>query len=285
MSAVEATARPVPVVSSRFLRSELGMVFRRRRNQIILAVLAAIPAVIALAIWLTTPTDDGSGEGPPFLFSISQNGVFVALTAMTVVLPLFLPLAVAVVAGESVAGEASLGTLRYLLVVPVSRTRLLAVKYTAAVVYGLAAVLTVAVVGVGLGALLFPTGPVTLLSGSTVPLAEGLWRVLLVALYLAAMMAGLAAIGLFVSTLTESPIAATATIAVLSVLSQVLDQVPQLDWLGPYLFSHYWLDFGDLLRDPVATEGPARGLLATGAYVLIFGSLAWSRMTTKDVSS
>jgi ABC-2 type transport system permease protein len=282
MSAVDV--RAPALVSTRLFRSELGMIFRRRRNQAILAVLAAIPAVIAIAIKLTSPVNDGR-DGPPFLFSITQNGVFVALTAMTVVLPLFMPLAVAVVAGESVAGEASLGTLRYLLVVPVSRTRLLAIKYAGAVVYAAAAVLLVGLVGVGLGAILFPRGPVTLLSGTQVSLTEGLFRVLLVALYLAAMMAGLAAIGLFVSTLTESPIAAMATTAVLAVLSQVLGQVPQLDWLWPWLFSHYWLDYGDLLRDPISWDGITRGLLATGAYVLIFVSLAWSRMTTKDVSS
>jgi ABC-2 type transport system permease protein len=288
MSAVEAARpaarRPAPV-STRFLRSELGMVFRRRRNQAILAVLAAIPVVIAVAIKLTAPEDDGSGNGPPFLFSITANGIFVALTALTVVLPLFLPLAVSVVAGESVAGEASIGTLRYLLVVPVSRTRLLAVKYAGALAYCLAAALVVAVVGTLMGALLFPIGPVTLLSGTQVSYLEGLGRLTLVALYIAAMMAGLGAIGLFVSTLTESAIAAMATTAVLSVLSQVLNQVPQLDWLAPWLFSHYWLNYGDLLRDPIATAGVTRGLAATGAYVLVFGSLAWSRMTTKDVSS
>ncbi|CAA9273823.1 MAG: Efflux ABC transporter, permease protein [uncultured Corynebacteriales bacterium] len=285
MSAVETLpARPAPV-STRFLRSELGMVFRRRRNQVLLLVLAAIPVIIAVAIKVTTPTGTEADGGPPFLFSITGNGIFVALTSLTVVLPLFLPLAIAVVAGESVAGEASLGTLRYLLVVPVSRTRLLAVKYAGALVYCLVAALLVAAVGTVLGALLFPVGPVTLLSGSTVPYSTGLVRLLLVALYVAAMMAGLAAIGLFVSTLTESPIAAMATTAVLAVTSQVLDSVPQLDWLGPFLFSHYWLNFGDLLRDPVATEGPIRGLLVTAAYVLVFGSLAWSRMTTKDVSS
>jgi ABC-2 type transport system permease protein len=279
-----APIRPAPV-SSRFLRSELGMVFRRRRNQAILAVLAGIPIVIAVAIRVTAPVNDGTGDGPPFLFSIAGNGIFVALTALTVVMPLFLPLGVAVVAGESVAGEASLGTLRYLLVVPVSRTRLLAVKYTAALAYCLASALIVAVVGTVMGALLFPIGRVTLLSGTQVSYADGLLRLVLVALYIAAMMAGLAAIGLFVSTLTESPIAAMATTAVLAVLSQVLNQVPQLDWLWPWLFSHYWLNYGDLLRDPVATEGVVRGLLATAAYVLVFGSLAWSRMTTKDVSS
>ena len=286
MSAVDTLpVRPAPV-STRFLRSELGMVFRRRRNQVLLAVLAAIPVIIAVAIKVTTPSaEDAEGGGPPFLFQISGNGIFVALTSLAVVLPLFLPLAVAVVAGESIAGEASIGTLRYLLVVPVSRARLLAVKYAGAVAYCVVAALLVAAVGVGMGALLFPVGPVTLLSGSTVPYATGLVRLLLVALYVAAMMAGLAAIGLFVSTLTESAIAAMATTAVLAVTSEVLDSVPQLDWLGPYLFSHYWLNFGDLLRDPVSTEGPLRGLLVTAAYVLVFGSLAWSRMTTKDVSS
>ena len=286
MSAVAtapAVRRP-PVVSTRFLRSELGMVFGRRRNPAILAVLAGIPIVIAIAIKVTAPVNDGR-DGPPFLFSITANGIFVALTALTVVLPLFLPLAVAVVAGESVAGEASLGTLRYLLVVPVSRTRLLAVKYAGALAYCLAAAFIVAVVGTLMGALLFPIGPVTLLSGTQVSYGAGLARLLLVALYIAAMMAGLAAIGLFVSTLTESAIAAMATTAVLAVLSQVLNQVPQLDWLAPWLFSHYWLDYGDLLRDPIATGAVTKGLAATAAYVLIFGSLAWSRITTKDVSS
>lgn len=284
VAAPPAPTRAVRPVSSRLLRSELGMVFRRRRNQVILAALAAVPIVIAIAVRLAAPPEDPAG-GPPFLFSIAGNGVFVALTALTVVLPLFLPLAVSVVAGESVAGEAGLGTLRYLLVVPVSRSRLLAVKYAAMLAYCVAAALVVAAVGAGLGALLFPIGPVTLLSGTQVSLGAGLVRLGLVALYVAAMMAGLAAIGLFVSTLTESAIAAMATTSVLAVTSQVLDAVPQLDWLHPWLISHYWMSYGDLLRDPVATEGVVRGLLATGAYVLVFGALAWSRMTTKDVSS
>lgn len=289
MSAVEATApapvrRTPPLVSTRFLRSELGMVFRRRRNQIILLVLAAIPVVIGIAVKVSTP-EGTADEGPPFLFSIATNGVFVALTALSVVLPLFLPLAVSVVTGDAVAGEASIGTLRYLLVVPVSRTRMLAVKYAGVLAYVLAAALLVGAVGIGVGLVLFPTGPVTLLSGTQVSLAGGIARVVLVALYVAAMMAAVAAIGMFVSTLTESPIAATAATVVLSITSQVLDTVPQLDWLHPWLFSHYWLDYGDLLRDPLNVAGVTDNLLVTGAYVLVFGSLAWARMTTKDVSS
>jgi ABC-2 type transport system permease protein len=279
-----AGPRPVRRFSSRLLRSELGMVFRRRRNQMVLVVLAGVPVLIAVAVRLAGEPPSAN-EGPPFLQQIAGNGVFVALTALTVVLPLFLPLAVSVVSGDAVAGEASLGTLRYLLVVPVSRTRLLVVKYAGVLAYCIAAALVVAAVGVLIGLALFPVGPVTLLSGTQVSLAAGLWRLLLVALYVAASMAAVGAIGLFVSTLTESPVAAMATTTVLAITSQVLDNVPQLRPLHPWLFSHYWLSFGDLLRDPVATAGVLRGLLAAAVYVGIFGALAWSRFGGKDVSS
>ena len=286
MSVVEApaAARRPPLLSSRFLRSELGMVFSRRRNQVILLVLAAIPVLIGVAVKASTPEGNGT-EGPPFLFSIATNGVFVALTSLSVVLPLFFPLAVSVVTGDAVAGEASIGTLRYLLVVPVSRTRMLAVKYAGVLAYLLVAALLVGSVGIGVGLLLFPTGPVTLLSGTQVSLAGGIGGVAGVALNVAAMRAGVAAIGMYVTTLTERPSAPTAATVILAITSQVLDTVPQLDWLHPWLFSHYWLDYGDLLRDPINTSGVVDNLLVTGAYVLVFGSLAWARMTTKDVSS
>jgi ABC-2 type transport system permease protein len=294
MSAVETIAPPsapaaaagraVPrrLVSSRLVRSELGMVFRRRRNQAILVVLAAIPILIAVAVRLSAPSGN---EGPPFLSQITSNGVFVALTALTVVLPFFLPLAVSVVAGDAVAGEAGLGTLRYLLAVPVSRPRLLLVKYVGVVAYCLVATVVVATVGVLIGLALFPVGRVTLLSGTEISYASGLGRLLLVALYLAAAMAALGAIGIFVSTLTESPVAAMATTAVLAIASQVLDSVPQLHAIHPWLFSHYWLNYGDLLRDPIATDGLLRGLLAGAGYLAVFGTLAWSRFSGKDVSS
>jgi ABC-2 type transport system permease protein len=142
--------------------------------------------------------------------------------------------------------------------VPVSRTRLLAVKYAGALAYCLAAAFVVAIVGTLMGALLFPIGPVTLLSGTQVSYGAGLVRLLLVALYIAAMMAGLAAIGLFVSTLTESAIAAMATTAVLSVLSQVLDQVRSSTGWRRGCSATTGSDYGDLLRDPIATGGLTR---------------------------
>src|SRR5918912_492807 len=159
--------------NTRFLRSELWLIFGRRRNWAGLAVLAAVPVLIAIAVKVSPPRGPG-GEGPDFFASITSNGLFVALAALTVELPLFLPLAVAAISADTVAGEANLGTLRYLLAVPVQRTRMLLVKYTAVVIFAFAATLLVAAVGAMLGLILFGGGPVTLLSGRQVSFGEGL---------------------------------------------------------------------------------------------------------------
>src|SRR5713226_3357396 len=107
-------------------RAELATQLRRRRMIALLAVLAVIPAALSLAVYLSGGPE--SGRGPTFLDQVTHNGVFAALAGLTVTIPFFLPLTVAVVTGDSIAGEASLGTLRYLLTRPSGRTRLLAVK-------------------------------------------------------------------------------------------------------------------------------------------------------------
>ncbi|MDQ0822999.1 ABC-2 type transport system permease protein [Arthrobacter sp. V4I6] len=265
------------------LGSELGVMFRRRRTWAMLCALAAIPILIAVAVRLSSPVP--AGRGPAFLDRVTQNGLFVGLTAMLVSVPLFLPLTVGVVAGDTVAGEAGMGTLRYLLAAPAGRVRLLLVKYAGAVVFAVAAPLVVALVGAGVGALLFPVGPVTLLSGDSIGTGEALVRLLLIAAYLAVSLLGLSAIGLFMSTLTDVPVGAMAATVVLSVVSQVLDALPQLEWLHPWLFSHYWLEFGDLLRQPVSWDSFATNALLQGGYIALFGALAYGRFITKDVLS
>jgi ABC-2 type transport system permease protein len=284
MSAVETAPpvqRPRPI-STRFLRSELRLVFGRLRNLAALTVLAAVPVLIAVAVRLSGP---GDAEGPAFLSAITDNGLFVSLTAMTAVLPLFLPLAVAVVSGDAVAGESDLGTLRYLLTVPVRRSRLLAVKYATIVTFCFAATLLVGAVGALIGLALFPAGPVTLLSGTTIGTAEASGRIVLVGLYIGVCMAALGAIGLFVSTLTQYPVAAMAATAMLAVTSEVLDAVPQLAAIHTYLPSHWWLAYGDMLRDPMAFSSVRPGLLSAAVYIALFGTLAWARFAGRDVTS
>jgi len=189
------------------------------------------------------------------------------------------------VAGDTIAGEASLGALRYLLVAPAGRVRLLLVKYAEALAFCLAAPFTVALAGAAVGAALFPVGPVTLLSGDVIEPPEAVLRLVLIAAYLAVSLAGLSAIGLFLSTLTVVPVGAMAATVVVSVVSQVLDQLPQLEWLHPWLFSHYWLGFADLLRQPVLWDSFADNALLQAGYIALFGALAYARFVTKDVLS
>ena len=264
------------------LGSELALVFRRRRTWAMLGALALVPVLIAVAVRLTTDRDSG---GPAFLGDITNNGLFVSFTALTVSIPLFLPLTVGVVAGDTVAGEASHGTLRCLLVAPTGRVRFILVKYAGAVALCLAATLLVVLVGAAIGAALFPIGPVTLLSGTQVGGWSYAGRAVLLALYVTLSMLGLAAIGLFASTLTNVPVGAMAATVVLAGVSQVLDQLPQLDWLHPYLFSHLWLGFGDLLRDPIAFDSFGSNAVLQLGYVVVFGALAYSRFASKDILS
>jgi ABC-2 type transport system permease protein len=271
-------------VSGSLFVSELVTLLRRWRTLAILGVLAMVPVLVAVAVRLSH-RPPGRGGGPAFLGAITENGLFVGMTSLVVSLPLFLPLAIGVVAGDTIAGEANLGTLRYLLVAPAGRTRLLAVKLVAVLVFCVIAPLVVVLVGAGIGAALFPTGPVTLLSGDTVGVAEALGRELLVAGYVSLSLAGLAAVGLFISTLTEIPVGAMAATVTVCVVSEVLDQLPQVSWLWPYLFTDSWLGFGDLLRSPISFASLQTNLVLQLAYVVIFSSLAWARFTSRDILS
>ncbi len=245
-------------------------------------MLAAVPVVVAFAVKASAPRP---GRGPDFLSSITSNGLFVALTALTAEIAMFLPLAVAMLCGDAIAGEANQGTLRYLLTVPVTRTRLLFVKYASLVFGALWGVTLVAVTGVLVGAALFGVGPLTTLSGSQLEFVPALGRLGLVVLYLTACLASLAALGLFVSTLTEQPMAATITVMIVVILSWVLDGVPQVAWLHPWLIVHEWMSFGDLLRDPVSLDGAGRGLWVALGYAVVFLAAAWARLSGKDITS
>jgi ABC-2 type transport system permease protein len=146
-------------------------------------------------------------------------------------------------------------------------------------------VLVVVLAGIGIGALLFPIGPVTLLSGDTVDGFGFAGRAVLLVLYVAMSMAGITAIGLFLSTLTTIPVGAMAATVVVAGASQIMDQLPQLSAIHAWLPTHYWFGFGDLLRSPLVLDSfAADGWLQLG-YVVVFCGLAWARFTTKDVLS
>lgn len=264
--------------------SELSVLFRRRRTWAMLFTISLIPIFLAIAVKLSGSTLP-PGEGPPFLDRVSQNGMFVGFTAMILAIPLFLPLTIGVVAGDTIAGEASTGTLRYLLIAPVNRARLLLVKFLGAAAFAVAATMTLMVTGIIIGAILFPIGPVTLLSGDVISIPAALLRIFLVVIYVTISLLGLSAVGLFISTLTVIPVGAMAATVVVSTVTQILGTLPQISAIHPFLLSYYWLGFADLLRNPISLSSFVSNTLVQLAYIAIFGSLAYSRFTSKDILS
>ena len=258
-------------------RTTLG----RARVRALLVVLMAVPVFLALAVYLSG--GPGAGRGPAFLDRASRNAVFTALAGLAVTMPFFMPLSIAVVAGDSIAGEASMGTLRYLLVRPAGRSRLLLAKGIVLALFCLVAALAVVVAGLIAGVAFFPHGHVVTLSGTTISFVDGLGRSLLAALVVGASMWGLASIGLFISTLTDVPIAAMSVTIGLVIVSGILDGVSQVAFLHPWLFTNYWTAFDNLIRDPVRWHQIWQDLLLQAGYVAVFSAAAWARITSRDV--
>jgi ABC-2 type transport system permease protein len=261
------------------LRVELGKAVHRLRTWVFavgLAGLAVIPVIFP---------PSGGGEGPPFLDLITRNGLFAALVAVVIVQPFFLPLGTGLLAGEAIAGEASGGTLRYLIARPTGRRRLVLAKFEAVMTQVAAAVGWLLLVGLVAGSIRFGLGPLPTLSGTTLPTVAAFLRVLGAGLYALLGMAGLAAIGLLFSTLTTSgPGATVATIAV-AIASQIMDNLSALHAIHPYLLSHGWVAFVDLFRSPVTWDAMRHGLVVDLAYTALFLGLALALFSRKDVTS
>jgi ABC-2 type transport system permease protein len=267
------------------IRVELLKMLRRPRTWVTIGMLVALPTLVAILL-AVTDLAPGPGTGPPFLSAVLSDGTLFPLAALGVVLPLFLPIAVAVLGGDAVAGETQTGTLRYLLARPVGRTHLLLAKLVTVVAFVLLAVLVVAAVCYVEGQLLLGKGPAAgtvSLSGSTLSTQDLTWRTVLALAYVVICMLGVAAIALFFSTVTSSSVAAALATVGLLVASTVLLGLDAAGALHPFLPTRYWLSFVDLFRDPVLWRNVVRGLLVQLAYLLVFSLAAWASFTTKDI--
>ena len=265
------------------LRVELAKAAHRLRTVVLgtgLAALAILPVVV-----LATTTPTANEGGPPFFDLIRHSGLIAALAAVALIQPFFLPLGTGLLSGEAIAGEASGGTLRYLVARPVGRRRLVLSKYAAVMTQLGAAIAWVALVGLVAGLIAFGSGPLPTLSGTTLSVGPGLFRILLAALYVWLGMAGLAAIGLLISTMTESGPGATVATVSIAIASQVLDNLSSLRVIHPYLLSHRWLAFVDLFRQPVDWSGMRQGLILDAAYTAVFLGVAVVVFSRKDVVS
>jgi ABC-2 type transport system permease protein len=296
---------------------ELVKLVRRPRTWISLTLTCALPFVVAIFIMISHLAPP-PGQGSAFLSAVLENGELYPAAALALVLPVFLPVATAVVAGDSIAGEATTGTLRYLLVRPVGRTRLLVAKMISVIVYVLLVVLAVTVTAYATGVLLLgpsqaaavaqppggaeapigsavagqaPTagqaagGAVTSLSGSPLTLLQLAERTAGAIAFITVSMLGVAAIALFLSTITNSALgAALGTLAAL-VISEILVTLNAAAVVQPYLPTRYWLAWIDFFRQPVFWRDIQRGFGIQAVYVLVFLAAAWANFSTKDITA
>jgi ABC-2 type transport system permease protein len=252
------------------------------RSYLIWAGAAAIPLLIALAIYLS---NDQSGEGPAFIGRVLGNGMYVPLAALSVLIPFMLPMAAAMVGGYMIAGEAELGTLRIMLLRPVDRGSVLLSKWLAALLYLAFGGALMLVSGLIFGAAFFGLHPMVTLSGSTVSIAHGLGLTLLVYLFGLAAMACLVSLAVLFSTLTDSSLTALIATIVVYIVIQVLISFSYFDWLAPYVFPTYFTDFINFFRDPIAWRPIGKALLAFGLWSAGLTTLAWLHFRGKDVLS
>ena len=275
------------------IRVELGKLFRRPRTLVSVGLLCLLPIVVAIFL-ATTHLAPPPGQGAAFLSAVLNNGELYPAAALALVLPIFLPISVAVFAGDTVAGEASTGTLRYLLIRPVGRGRLLLAKLVSVCVFVIFAIVLVVITALIVGVLLFGTGHaaavgqpggLTSLSGNALSPGALLLRLLGAIGYIVLSMLGVGAVALLFSTLTDSALgAALGTLAVL-IASEVLDTLDAASSVRPYLLTNYWLSWVDFFRDPVFWNNIERGAGLQVVYIVVLLGAAWANFTTKDVTS
>jgi len=277
---------------------ELVKLARRPRTWVSLLLLCGLPVLVAVFVAVTHLAPP-PGQGPALLSAVLSSGSLYPAAALAIVLPIFLPVAVAVVAGDSIAGEAGSGTLRYLLARPVGRTRLLAAKLIALIVYTLSAVILVAVTAYFTGISLFGSHPVaatpgglttsniaaTSLSGSGLTPADIGLRTLGAIAFIAVSMLGVGAIALFLSTITDSSLGAALGALAALITSEVLVTLNSASAVDPYLPTRYWLAWIDFFRDPIVWRNIERGFAVQGVYVVVFLGASWAHFATKDITS
>lgn len=272
----ERTTAPL----GRLLRSELRMMLRRPRTLVGLGLLAAVPVIAGVAIRVASGGDGPVGEGLATL--VEGNGLMLPIFALLAALTMLLPLVGATLAADALAGESAHGTLRALLMAPVSRTRLLAVKAFGVASVTLLACLLMAVTGTVTGVVLLGGDGMLTVSGTTLPFVDGLGRVLLAAVLVAVQVWAVAAVALVVSAWTDHPLIVLSVALGLLIISGVLTAIPALDWLDPFLLTTGWESIGEVVRDPVPWGALTEGALRAGCYIVIGYSLALSRMLSRD---
>ncbi len=272
---------------------ELRKLLRRPRTCGTILLVCMLPAIVAAVV--AAADVEPSPDQPALLAAVLTQGQLFPAAALGLVLPLFLPVAVALVAGESIAGEAQAGTLRYLLLRPVGRTKLLVAKLLSVLVFTVLTVVAVVLTSYVIGMVLLGNGitgtdpdatlAATTFSGTRLTLLDVARRTLLTLLYITWSMMGIAAIAVFLSTVTDSPLSAALGALSALILSTAMVVLGISETLEKVLPTYYWFAWINFFREPILWHDLRQGMLLQGMYVLVFTGLAWANLLTKDIKS
>ena len=263
------------------LRWELYRLFKRRRSYLGLLAFVALPILITYA--LTRGEGFSPGPGEPLLAATLLNTYYVSLISLLIAIPLFVPALVIMVAGDLVSGEISDGTLRMVLLRPVSRTTVVLTKMAVAAFYS---VLLLAVLGITsalAGGIGFGWGPMVSLSGALIPHPQAVLSVTLAYLFAFALMMSVVGIAMFLSVATRSSPAAIGATLALVIGFQILGVFDAFDFLRPYLFTSYFDSWLNLFRTPIYWPPMWKGLAASAGYTVPLSFAAISLFRRQDI--
>jgi ABC-2 type transport system permease protein len=277
------------------IRVELAKQWRRPRTIITLVALAAFTFALALALSVSGGNQLQRVGDIPLLITPDRSGISVPVIALASTMKFFLPLAVAIFAGESIAGEAASGSLRYILARPVSRTRYLLSKLVVALGLSLVAVVVVPLAALLAGTVAFGWHPFTAIDGSastavhsaivTFAVGPSLTRLGIGTAYVGAGMVSIFAFAFLLSTLTTYPFAAVAGGVGLTLVSRVLNA----DYLPGVAVLHHWMPNNDVdlwehfFQSHAETAGMGHFLLVQAIYATVFLAGAWWWFERKDI--
>jgi len=275
------------------LQVEFVRQLRRRRTQLAALVLLVLPVIIALAFQISSDTGSagtaqgGSGRaGAPALVNLATTGATnFALFTEFASAGFLLVVIVALFCGDTVASEASWSSLRYLLAIPVPRSRLLRQKLIVALCLSFGANLLIPAWSYLVGGAFFGWAPGQSPLGGTFTAGVALERLLIVVCYASVQSLLVAALAFLLSVLTDAPLGAVGGATMLVVVSNILDSITALDPYRRFLPTHFQYSWLDALGQSVVWDDMMRGTGLALIYSAVFFALAWWWFQEKDILS
>jgi ABC-2 type transport system permease protein len=264
---------------------ELRRQFKRRRTIGVFALMAALPLILIGALQLGGTQEAEQNSRVNLVDVATSSGLNLTLFVLFATTGFFLVVVFALFFGDTVASEASWGSLRYALATPVPRARLLRQKWLAALVLSVGAMVLLVVVAVVAGGIAYGFGDVQTPVGIALEQRTALVRLAGMVGFLAVHLLVVGTLAFWLSTVTDAPLAAVGGAVFTTVVFAVLEQVEQLggirDWF-PTAFNFAWTD---LLQTPVDSADLFRGVVQGLAWSALFTALAFRHFARKDVTS